>query len=222
MPPEQEAQLLKNCLSAQLPKRRRPSSGVKRWLALVLILLFAAAVYVGLYPWGFFMGGDFHPLGYWCGWGRLHSKTAGDYFLYVEVSPQTRRMETIIPHTFVKGNGHLCTPEGELFSLRLNGDMPPHIYLNTVGQPIRLGMSNWRDVLPIGQESHPSFSLWGRWGKGEIVADDRHTLSQAFLPDGTLRPNGSHALPSQIEDIQMTLREGTYSEFKAACAKSHR
>jgi hypothetical protein len=150
----------------------------------------------------------------------MHSTTAGDYFLYVEISPVTRRTNYIYAHTNVKGNGHLCTPKGERFSLRLDGEMPPHIYLNTMGQPIRLGMDNWRAILPAGRESRPSFSVWGRWGKAEIAADDRKTLSHAFFPDGKLRPPGSHFLSYETEDIQVTLREGTYSEWESACSNA--
>lgn len=41
-------------------------------LGIALILLVRAA----LNPWVLFLGGDFHPLGYWSGWGRMHSRTA--------------------------------------------------------------------------------------------------------------------------------------------------
>jgi hypothetical protein len=216
--PQPAAKLIRDYMSAQIPKRSsRQLTGAKQWIALFLILIAAAAVYVGLYPWAFFMGGSLHPLGYWRGWGRMHSKNAGDYFLYVEIYPQTRNMQTTFPHTFVTGKGHLCTPKGQRFDLNLSGEMPPHIYLNTVGQPIRVGMYNWREVLPLGQQSRPSFSLWGRWGAGEIVADDRNTLSQAFMPDATLRPNGSHVLSSETEDVRITLHEGSYSNWESAC-----
>ena len=74
-------------------------------------------------------------------------------------------------------------------------------------------------VVFVGQDSRPSFKLSGHWGQGELIADDRKSLSAAFLPDGTLRPRASYSKPSEIEDIQVTLREGAYSEFQAACAK---
>jgi hypothetical protein len=189
-------------------------------VALILILLAVGVIYVALFPWAFFMGGNFHPLGNWRGWGRMHSKTAGDYFLYVEILPEPRTMETIIPHTFLKGTGYLCTPKGERYSLRLSGSMPPHIYLHTVGQPVELDLHNWRDAMPIAAESRPSFEVHGRWGQGELTGDDHNTLSIAFLPDGTLRPKGAPAPASQHEDLKVTLREGTYSEFRAACSAS--
>jgi hypothetical protein len=81
-------------------------------------------------------------------------------------------------------------------------------------------MHNWRVLLPTDRESRPSFSLKGRWGRGEIVADDQKTLSRAFLPNGTLRPEGTYVSPSELEDIQVTLREGNYLEWQDACSKA--
>jgi hypothetical protein len=211
----EEAQAIRDALSGR-PNRRR-SGGKKPGLAIMLVLILAGIVYVVTSPWAFFMGGHFHPLGYWAGWGRMHSKTAGDYLLYVEISPQPRPLEKIIPHTFLKGIAHLCTPKGERYFLKLNGTMPPHIFVNTVGQPVTLYLYNWRDVLLVGQESRPNFSLWGRWGQREVVADDRQTLSKAFLPNGILRPPGAHIEPAELEDIQLKLHEGTYAQWEAAC-----
>jgi hypothetical protein len=85
-------------MSGQLPKRpRRPLSGATQWIVLLLALIFAVAVYVGLYPWAFFMGGNFHPLGFWRGWGHMPSAT-GDFLLYVEISPFTRRKPDTSAH----------------------------------------------------------------------------------------------------------------------------
>jgi hypothetical protein len=216
---EQEEQALRSYLAGRRPNRQ-PGGRAKPLFSILVVVLLAGVVYVGLTPWAFFMGGHFHPLGYWAGWGRMHSKTAGDYFLYVQISPQPRPMEKIVPHTFVKGFAHLCTPKGERYYLKLSGSMSPHIYLNTVGQPIDLNLHNWRDALIIGQEQRPAFYLWGQWGPGDLVADDRQTLSKAFLPDGALRPATSRILPAELEDTQLTLHEGTYSQWEAACANA--
>jgi hypothetical protein len=48
------------------------------------------------------------------------------------------------------------------------------------------------------------------------VRRDHKTLSQTFFPDGTLWPR-RYAAPSRTEDIQVTLRGGSHSEFPAAC-----
>jgi len=223
MLPEPGFELENRYPSAQRAKPQgRRLTAAQQCIVLFLMVIAAGAVYAGLYPWGFFLGGNFHLLPYWTGLGKMHSKTAGDYFLYVEIWPSTRALETIIPHTFVKGRANLCTPKGERFYLNMSGEMRPHIYLNTVGEAIELDMGTWRKSMPIGQQFRPSFSIWGRWGRGEITGDDRERLSQSFLPDGTLRPQGSHTPPSQTEDIQVTLREGSFSEWKADCSQVRR
>jgi hypothetical protein len=62
MLPEQGAQIIRDYLSGQIPDRpRRRLSGAKQWIVLLLVLVATLAIYIGLYPWGFFMGGDFHP-----------------------------------------------------------------------------------------------------------------------------------------------------------------
>ena len=216
IPPE-EAELIQRYVSGQRPKPRQVSRA-RGWFLLLLAFGLPGTVYVGLFPWAFYMGGNFHPLGYWTGWGRMHSKTAGDYFLYVQIFPESRRMESIIPHTFVNGKGSLCTPRNERYSLKLKGSMPPHLYLSTAGQPIALNFDNWRNNLLVGHERRPYFSIRGRWGQREIAGDDDQTLSHAFFPNGTLRPAKSSVLPAETEDIQLTLHEGTYSQWEAACA----
>lgn len=185
---------------------------------LSLLLVFVGALYVALNPWAFFMGGNFHPLGYWHGYGRMHSRTAGDYFLFLQIYPNMHNRGAIIPGNPIKGDAYLCTPKGERFYLTMGGGMPWGYYVNTLGKPIHLYMSR---PSPILADTRPSLKFSGQWGQGELSADDHKSLSMAFLPDGTLRPKGSRVLPEQTEDIQVTLREGSYSEFKVACA-AHR
>ena len=68
------------------PQRSRPgcfagllrSAGVLLVLAPVLVLAIAAV----FTPWAFYLGGNFHILPQWQGWGRTHSP-AGDYVVYV-------------------------------------------------------------------------------------------------------------------------------------------
>lgn len=220
MLPEQEARAIKEYLATQASKRPKPRfSGKKQWFVVFLLLIAVGSTYVALNPWAFFMGGNFHPFGFWQGYGRMHSATAGDYFLYVYISPNMRRRNVIISSTPVSGNAHLCTPKGENLYLKLGGGMPSGYYVNSLSKPINLYLYGWH---AFSQDDRPNFKIYGQWGQRELLADDHKTLSSAFLPDGTLRSKGSRVLPSQIEDIQMTLHEGTYSEFKTACSKSQR
>jgi hypothetical protein len=143
----------------------------------------------------------------------MKSQTARDYLLYVKIGPAKHHRHS--SSTSLSGNAYLCTPRGERFDLTLGGGMPRDVYVNSLGKPITIYMSK-REILPLGQTSRLRFTLQGHWEQGQLVADDHKTLSAAFLPDGTLRQQGS-PLPSQAEDIQVILHEGSYSEFNAAC-----
>lgn len=185
---------------------------------LVFVLLIGLGVlYVALNPWAFFLGGNLHPFGYWAGWGRMHSNSAGDYLLYVNIYPNMHSRSTIVPGNPVKGNAYLCTPKGERFYLHLGGGMPWGYYVDSLGKSINIYMYNWH-ALSMSPDERPSFKVYGHWENGALVGDDRKSLSAAFLPSGNLRPNNTPVPPSETEDIQVTLREGSYSEFKAACA----
>lgn len=216
MLPEQEAQAIKDYMAAQMPKKSKARfSGKKQWFIVLLLLIVVGCLYVAPNPWAFFLGGNFHPLGYWQGWGRMHSTTAGDYFLYVYIYPNRHTKGQIVPGDAVNGNARLCTPHGESYYLNLGGGMPWGYYVNSLGKSIHIYMYHYRTFTP---DDRPRFELFGNWGTGQLVADDHRTLSKAFLPNGTLRPNGSPFLPAQADAIQVTLHEGSYSQWKAACS----
>jgi hypothetical protein len=205
--------------NAQAGRLRLGCMGQIFFIGLMLIGL--GVLYVAFNPWAFFMGGNFHPFGTWHGYGRMHSATAGDYFLYIQIYPNMHTKGAIVPGTPVKGDAYLCTPKGERFYLKLGGGMPWGYYVNSLGKPINLYMSNWRTALPVAADERPYLKFSGHWEPGKLVADDRKSLSAAFLPDGTLRPKAASIPPSQTELTQVTFLEGSYSDFKAACA-AHR
>jgi hypothetical protein len=147
----------------------------------------------------------------------MHSQASGDYYIYVFVYPFTRTTGAITPQTPVSGSANLCTPKGEQFSMTLGGGMPPYMHIDTQGQPIHLSMSNWQEIYLGAGHGRPNIELYGRWGKAEITADDHQSLSAAFLRNGTVRPPASHLQPADKETIQVTLHEGSFSQWKAAC-----
>ena len=157
---------------------------------IVVLMVALGILYVALNPWAFFMGGNLHPLGYWRGWGRMQSKTAGDHFLYVEIYPNMRTRSTIVPGVPVTGKAWICRPKGEQFYLTLGGGMPFGYYVNTLGKPINLYMSKWQGSVVFKPDNRPSFKLYGHWDQRELIADDHKTLSAAFLPDGTFEAAG--------------------------------
>jgi len=178
-----------------------------------LALLLIYAVFV---PWAFFLGGRFHVLAYWQGWGRLHSKTSGDYVLFVRFYPTPGGAHS--PGNWVRGVAYLCTPRGEHFQLRLGGGMGKHLKLSTDGEAMHLYMYNrpWFYAFSPADD-RPGLDLHGRWQNPNLVMDDGGSISRAFLPDGQAYLGPKRSQPATRETLQVTLTEGSYSEFESAC-----
>jgi hypothetical protein len=215
-------------MTMQLPKYV-PGPGTKRakmgslgclgrvllYFALAAVALLAAdAVFA---PWGFYMGGNFHIFPVWQGWGRLHSKVSGDYVLFVRIEPSPRGSR-IIPGSSLTGVGYLCTPRGERFRLNLGGGMRAHLNRSTDGEAIHLYMSN-RSAL--SNEKRPRLDLRGHWQNPMLEMSDGGSISREFLPDGRVYHGHDTGHPYASEIVPLTLSQGSYSEFEAACAASH-
>ena len=97
-------------------------------LGLVVLGLAASSLIAAIFaPWGFFLGGRFHPVPGWRGWAVLHSAAAGgDYRLYIRMTPAP----SPAPHAAsgLRGDAFLCTPRGERFNLTLSGGMPRSLF----------------------------------------------------------------------------------------------
>ncbi|HVO81281.1 MAG TPA: hypothetical protein VMT28_11150 [Terriglobales bacterium] len=200
----------------QRPKPRLGCLG-----SLVVSILVGAVVFILLpaifAPWSFYLGGSFHVLPIWQGWGRLHSKTAGDFALYVYMYPSPGRG---LGYPSVKGTATLCTPRGQRFNMHLGGGINnKHPGLNTNGQPMHLYMNTWQGWSAQFTADHrPRLDLRGTWQNPNLVMDDHGSLSRAFLADGSLYTGPEHNQPSAREDVQITISPGGKSEFEAACA----
>jgi hypothetical protein len=197
----------------KMPGRRKSGPGcvVQVLGALVLggvALMGAMALFT---PWGFYMGGHFHIVPQWTGWGQMHSKTAGDYALLVTFSPKTGRGLGL---THVSGNGVLCTPRGEQYKLRLGGDFENPHGTDLQGKTAHLYMNNYT---VLSSSTAPSLEFRGRWNNPDLVLDDHGSLNRAFDPGGALVTN-HHMRPYMQEVVPLTLHEGSRADFDAACA----
>ena len=211
---------------AQSPPRAKPRRGCLGCLgqllwqsAVVLVLgMILVLAMTGLFsPWAFYLGGKFHIIPYWQGWGKLHAKS-GDYVLFVRFEP-TPRGSRVIPHSNLRGIGYLCTPRGEQFRLHLGGSMRPHLNLSTDGEAINLYMDYWPAL--YGQfiaDRRPSLEVRGHWKNPDLVMDDDGSIFRAFLPDGSVYHGHDLGRPYRGEVVPITLVKGSYSEFEAACA----
>jgi hypothetical protein len=183
-----------------------------RLTAVIALCGAAVLVTVAVFaPWGFYLGGTFHLLPSWQGWGRMRTKTGGEYlvFVYMYTSSPTR-----LGNAYLRGNGYICTPRHERIRMRLNALMGRHLSRNTDGEAIGVHMYNWGATSPLHPNRRPSIDLRGRWRGNTLVMTDLGTTYQAFLPDGSV--NRGH-LPAAGDTLSITLTAGSASEFNAAC-----
>lgn len=193
------------------PRRARHGCVVQVLGALLLGGVVLAGVMAIVAPWGFFIGGHFHIIPQWSGWGQMHSKIAGDYAVLVTFSPKTGRGLGL---THVSGNAWLCTPRGEKFNLRLAGDFQNPHGTDLQGKTAHLYASNYST---FSGSTAPSLDFRGRWNNPDLVLDDGGSLNRAFDPGGALA-NNQHMRPYKQEVTPLTLHEGGSADFKAACA----
>jgi len=211
---------------AEIPMRKRPRVGCLGCLWQVGLVLVLGCVLViamtGLfYPWAFYLGGKFHPLPYWQGWGQLRAKSGG-YVLFVRFEP-TPRGSRMYLESNLKGTAYLCTPRGEKFRMKLGGGMRKHLNVSTDGEAIHLYMDYWPALSGQFISDHrPSIELRGHWKNPNLVMDDHGSVSNAFQPDGTVYRGHDRNRPYSTEVVPITLSQGPYSDFEAACAAVHR
>jgi hypothetical protein len=182
---------------------------------LILFLGFALIVAIDAVfaPWSFFMGGNFHPIPYWDGWGRIHG-AAGDYLLFVHMEPRpgTRGV------AHVAGTGRLCTPRGETFNLTLGADFEKHMGKSTDGKRVYMWLHKRPPVIVRSAgDTRPELEFHGAWHNPDMVLDDKGTLNREFMPDGRLYDGSPHKQPGAHGPLPVTIKEGSRAEFDAAC-----
>ena len=208
---------LENLASSFLPTpppvRRKSGPGcvVQVLAALVLGVVVLAGVTAIVAPWGFFMGGHFHLIPQWTGWGQMHSTITGDYALLVSFSPKTGKGLGL---THVSGNAVICTPRGERYKLRLGGDFGKASGTDLQGKSAHLYMNNYT---VLSSSTAPSLEFRGKWSNPDLVLDDQGSLNRASDPGGALVTN-QHMRPYMQEVVPLTLHEGSRADFDAACA----
>jgi hypothetical protein len=206
-----------------MPNAQRPRPGCLAGIFRSLLIFFVlggvlvlgiAAVFT---PWAFYLGGHFHILPQWQGWGRTHSP-AGDYIVFVQMQP-ARRGSWGMPNS-ISGSGAVCTPRGESFSnLRVSGGfLNRRIGVNTDEEPFTLSLGERLNFLGTNQGSRLGFSFYGAWHNPDLVLDDRGSMARAFNPDGTIYVGDPHKRPAAGTPLQLTLHPGSRSDFDSACA----
>jgi len=199
---------------------RRGCLGCFLQLGLLFVVgcVFVIAVTGIFAPWGFYLGGKFHILPYWQGWGEMHAKS-GRYVLYVRFQPSSRGSR-IIPRANLSGVAYLCTPRHERFYMHLGGGMRRNPDLTKDGEAIGLYMDNWSGWFPnINGDHRPQLEFEGRWQNPNITMNDDGSISNAFNDDGTVYRKHVRNRPYSTEFVRLTLVSGSYSDFERACAR---
>ncbi len=190
-------------------------------LALLLGVILITAITGVFYPWAFYLGGKFHIMPMWQGWGKEHTKS-GDYLVWVRFEP-TPRGSRMYLESNLTGTAYVCTPRGERLPMHLGGGMPKHLHLSTEGESIRLYMDYW--PLWTGgfiADHRPSLQFRGHWQNPNIVMDDHGSIANAFQPDGTVYRGHDPNHPYSTQGLPITFVEGPRSEFDQACAAMRR
>lgn len=207
--------------SPGMPRRFKPRFGcfgclVQVSIILALGLVLSVALVGIFYPYGFYLGGKFHWIPAWQGFGTMHAKS-GKYVVYVYLYPTTSG-QRIVPESAVRGSGYLCTPRHEVFRLTLGGSMRRGLKLDTDGEKIGLYMY-YRPAFSslFTADRRPEIELRGHWQNPNLVMDDHSSIQRAFQPDGTVYRGGGKGHPYLGEIVPVTLQPGTYSDFEAAC-----
>jgi len=186
-------------------------------LGLVASVILFTAMTGLLYPWAFYLGGKFHIMPFWQGWGRMHSK-GGDYLVWVQFEPTPRGSKMYLESNLT-GRALVCTPRGERLPMHLGGGIRKHLNLSTDGEAIHLYMDYW----PLGfggfiTDHRPSLQFRGHWQNPNLLMDDHGSVANAFEPDGSVYRGHSPNRPYSTEGVPITFMQGSSSEFDQACA----
>ena len=202
---------------------RKPQSCLGCIGSLIGIFLLAGIGYlvtVAIFaPWSYYLGGSFHLIPIWQGWGKLHS-SSGDFVLYVLFSePQNSRLG----YPYISGTAELCTPRGEKFrGMHVIASFGSnHFGLNTDHQPVTINVYSYGSFGSFKTDHRPRFDLYGSWQNSDLVLEDHGSLASAFLADGEAYLGPEANQPAAGENIFVTLVPGGVDGYKAACSTAH-
>jgi len=172
-------------------------------------ILFTLLVTLLVNPWSLHMGGRWTPALTWHGVGQLKSSTGATYGVFIQVSPHLQRGRGA---SNLDGRAKLCTPQGEIYSMRVNGYLQ-RTWLDADEKPITFHLRSLKDAQP-----KLNFDLLGAWHEQELVLDDKGTMAMSFSADGNAKGylQGKNA---PKENTTGRLRYAPENEFSTVCGE---
>ncbi len=199
------------------PRRRGSCLADIVKLSVLLVLLgIGYLVIIGVFaPWTYYLGGNFHLLPMWQGWGTIQSPS-GNFELYVFLSqPEASRVGI----SYMSGTAQLCTPRGEQFGyLRVIMSFNNRNFgLDSNNQPLSMHIYNYGFSSQFNADHRPTFDLYGAWQGPNLILQDHGSFSSAFQSDGAAYLGPQANQPPMGENLSITLVPGSPAQFKAAC-----
>lgn len=199
------------------PRKRGSCLGdIIKLLALLVLLGIGYFLVIGVFaPWSYFLGGSFHWIPTWQGWGEIQAP-AGDFGLYVFLSqPQASRLGI----SYMSGTAQLCTPRGEQFGYMhvIMTFSNRNFGLDSNNQPVTLHIYNYGLSGQFNADHRPEFDLYGAWQGPNLVLEDHGSFASAFLSDGTAYLGLPANQPAAGTNLSITLVPGSPTQFKTAC-----
>ncbi len=201
----------------QNPRKRGSCLGdIGKFFVLLALLAIGYLAVVAVFgPWMYYLGGSFHLIPVWQGWGTLQAPS-GNFTLYVFLSqPQTTRLG----YPYISGNAVLCTPRGEQFrTMRVTVSFSNKNFgVDSNNQPVTLHIHNYGLSGQVNADYRPEFDLYGTWQDPNLVLEDHGSLASAFLSDGTAYSGPQANQPPAGTNLSVTLVPGSPAQFRAAC-----
>lgn len=161
-------------------------------------------------PWALHMGGRLTPAMRWHGYGKMHSSSAADFGLYLDIyySDPGRQRSAVQPSN-LNGSAMLCSPKLPGHKYRLSGTVYS-AWLSTDGKRTVIHLYSPKNGEKL------DFSLEGAWNGQQLVMNDRGSLASGFNPDGS--PHGvGVGVYRPREKADVTLEYGSQDDFETIC-----
>ena len=202
------------------PTRRK---GLGCLSGLILLVLLGAIGVIGIdlafAPWIYHVGGRVRLLPVWAGSGTVQTPS-GPYRIYVWFSPSPSGSR-ILPSTSISGSGYVCTSQGERYSLRVRGGAAGNIWSNMDDHTFHISAYHRPVFWQFNKDWRPRLSFTGQWVGPNLVMSDDASITDAFQPDGSLRPDDGR-WHQKMGALPITLTEARWWLGAPDCPKSRR